>query len=634
MARPPRPAPHEQRVPSRGASRRSQPQLRVWRQWVWLARPLFWVGFSLLATWFLATIWMRWIDLIVDFGREVYLPWRVLAGEHLGRDFVHPYGPLSVYFNAALFGTFGAAIHTLVYANLVICGLTFWLLSRLLRRAFGFIPAALATMFGFFVIGFGHHLYIANYTFAAPYSHEATHGMLLLLLLVAVLARPAPDSRILRHGLVAGIALGLVTLTKSEYVFTAGLLLIAAAIQFGAAGARRDLVRRWSAGIVLGLVGVWLPVWLFFSAFGGPLEALQTTANAVIAPLRFQSYTQGKHILFFLGADQPRENLLHILAGAALGLGSLGLAVACAWLATHRGFTRFSAAAAAVGCAAVAIAAGTFGGWQDSGFALPGLLALGTFFTVLQFRRQDRGQGGLSPRLWLRTLLLVAAMGMLARMALHPKIYHYGFFQALLATTWLCAFLVGEWPRIGRTQPARFILAATSLGLIGAVASVAIHHSLFGYRQRQIPVADGSDRFLAYHRGVSLLTQPWEETRRLIATESKPGDTLLVIPEGLLLNFLTRRVHPLDIMDLLPATLPLHRGEILATVRQNPPNFVVMLTRPDRSELGFDGYGTKGSAGFELVEWVRQNYDVIARTPYDPYAAGVGGIWTYRRKAP
>src|SRR4051812_46502006 len=83
-------------------------------------RPLTWLVIAAIATFMVQTSWMKWIDLLVDSGREFYLPWRVSLGEHLGRDFVHPYGPFSVYFNAGIFAAFGVAIRNIVFANLVI----------------------------------------------------------------------------------------------------------------------------------------------------------------------------------------------------------------------------------------------------------------------------------------------------------------------------------------------------------------------------------------------------------------------------------------------------------------------------------------------------------------------------------
>lgn len=41
--------------------------------------------------------------MIVDFGRELYVPWRLAEGDALFRDVVHFNGPLSPYLNAALF---------------------------------------------------------------------------------------------------------------------------------------------------------------------------------------------------------------------------------------------------------------------------------------------------------------------------------------------------------------------------------------------------------------------------------------------------------------------------------------------------------------------------------------------------
>jgi len=156
-------------------------------------RPAYWALLTLFTLWIVMRSWMRWIDPQIDFGVQLYIPWRITVGEHLGRDFVHPYGPLSSYLNAALFQVFGASIRTLVIANLAVYAAIVVLLHTLLRRAFGFIPAAVATFVGIAVFGFGHYTGVNNYTFAAPYAHEATHGIALLLILVfRQTSRPRP----------------------------------------------------------------------------------------------------------------------------------------------------------------------------------------------------------------------------------------------------------------------------------------------------------------------------------------------------------------------------------------------------------------------------------------------------------
>ncbi len=144
-----------------------------------------WLGLAALAgltLFFLATSWRKWPDPLVDFGRELYVPWRLSHGALLYRDVEDIYGPLSrVHKRRPIravrprpHGAGGrqprgfAAILAAIYI--------------LFRRAWG-AGAALASG-AVFVSGFGfsQFLTIGNYNYAAPYSHEATHGLLVCLL--------------------------------------------------------------------------------------------------------------------------------------------------------------------------------------------------------------------------------------------------------------------------------------------------------------------------------------------------------------------------------------------------------------------------------------------------------------------
>ena len=71
-------------------------------------RPVaFWTGLVVLALLFAAgavLTWRKWPDLIVDFGQQLYIPWRISAGAVLYRDlFYMAGGPLSQYYHALLF---------------------------------------------------------------------------------------------------------------------------------------------------------------------------------------------------------------------------------------------------------------------------------------------------------------------------------------------------------------------------------------------------------------------------------------------------------------------------------------------------------------------------------------------------
>src|SRR5262245_12190700 len=64
-----------------------------------------------------AHTWRTWPDPLIDFGREIYLAWRVSAGDTLYAEVMHYNGPLSVYLNALVFRIFGPGVLTLALAN-------------------------------------------------------------------------------------------------------------------------------------------------------------------------------------------------------------------------------------------------------------------------------------------------------------------------------------------------------------------------------------------------------------------------------------------------------------------------------------------------------------------------------------
>src|SRR5580700_4488478 len=84
-----------------------------WQAFPWLT-PLGWVSLVGIAVFFLGTPWRKWPDPMIDFGRELYLPWRLAHGAVLYRDVDDFFGPLSQYFNSVLFRLFAPGMMVLV----------------------------------------------------------------------------------------------------------------------------------------------------------------------------------------------------------------------------------------------------------------------------------------------------------------------------------------------------------------------------------------------------------------------------------------------------------------------------------------------------------------------------------------
>lgn len=62
--------------------------------WIpWCGPALVSVSFLALSVW----TWRKWPDLLVDFGRELYVPWQLTTGKVLYVDIAYFNGPLSPY---------------------------------------------------------------------------------------------------------------------------------------------------------------------------------------------------------------------------------------------------------------------------------------------------------------------------------------------------------------------------------------------------------------------------------------------------------------------------------------------------------------------------------------------------------
>ena len=109
--------------------------VRRWLEWLALA------SLGLLACYFLSLSWRKWPDPQIDFGRELYIPWRLSLGEVLGRDLEPQYGPLSQYLNAGLFALFGPSLMALVSANLVVYTTILFSAYWILRQGWGVVGA-------------------------------------------------------------------------------------------------------------------------------------------------------------------------------------------------------------------------------------------------------------------------------------------------------------------------------------------------------------------------------------------------------------------------------------------------------------------------------------------------------------
>ncbi|HET9553345.1 MAG TPA: glycosyltransferase family 39 protein [Anaeromyxobacteraceae bacterium] len=559
--------------------------------------------------------WGKWPDVLIDFGHELYIPWQLSLGKVLNRDvMLAATGPLSPYLNALAFLVAGTSLRTLVVLNLaVLAGIT-WLLYVLLRETSDRFSATLAGLFFLTVLAFGQYLGIGNFNYVTPYSHGATHGMLLSLAAIAFLWRHARTGA-LRDLAASSTALGLVFLTKPElFVACAAALGIAGLLLLRDAPDGRTRVR-WALALSLPALGPPLVALALLSLQAGPAVAWRATFGPWLGlgtrlP-RSPFYMNG------LGFDHPASNL----GQAAVWLTGYGLLFGAAALLDRlaRG-PRARWIAAALAAAALAAAAWTWipeAAWFDAARPLPAVAAA---FSVASLVAAWRAQGPCQPAALARVAVSVFALLLLLKMVLNARLYQYGFVLAMPATVLLVAWLGGAAPRLlRRGGGSGVVFRAVAVTVLVYVAAVHLQVDDRYFAQKTVTVGAGADAFLADGRG--------EFVNAILGGLSQaapPGATLAVIPEGVMINFLSRRANPTPYVASLPDALAVYgEGALLDRYQADPPQSVVIVSR-NASEHGATTFGV--DYGVLTLRWLDERYEISATmggSPFDPDAYGM-----------
>jgi hypothetical protein len=564
------------------------------------------VVLALLAAYFLHLSWRKWPDPIVDAGAQWYAIWRVSQGAAPYHDFVWNYGPLSLLCNGLLFHCFGAGMMVLVTANLVVYGAIVALAYLAFRLAWGWLAAFAALAVFISVFSFSILNGVGNYNYATPYTHEATHGILLLLLTAFVMVRWCrKPSRPL--ALLLGLCGGVAAVLKPEIMLAGGILGIAAFLV-----RERQGQRVGAAECALLLAGAALPTlgcaaWL---ARGESWKAaLADSCHAWWLVVVNQREPVLTHQPVFLGLDHPWRNAGLELRAAFHGVVVIAAIWAAGWF-VNRSWSRALRLATAVAALGAVCSIRID---KEAGPCLPGLMAILFGIIAVRLGRELRQNGRAQKRTLMALALVLLAGAMLARMFLRARIDHFGFFQAAFAGMAAAAAMVSEIPRwTGPGLWGRRLAALASLLVLGmGCASFVAQSAVIRSSQTQ-PVAAGRDRFYSFGPAV-------DETGFLVnwAVESlrtlPPRATLLALPGGAMINYLSRRESP------LPDAIS-DEDLYLQQLRRSPPDYVILIAR-DLREFGIAQFGAPGNLGDKVVPWLWENYTLVATPPGRPRSA-------------
>jgi hypothetical protein len=579
----------------------------------------------------LAWSWGAWVDPVVDFGREVYVPWRLAAGERLYADLAYQYGPLSPYLNALPFlfadTWWGLLGFNLLQMAAFLAGLYF-LTTRVASR--GAASAAGLLVAGLFM--FAQLGPLGSFNFVAPYAHAATHGVYL-----AFLALGAVSGYARRPGApwaaVIGLWVGLAFLTKPEGLLGAAL---AGCVGLGAMWWRTRPPRARILGqggaavaasslpplLAFALLAMSMPAEV---AWAGTLGSWAHGQNTALREL-----VGGHFYAIGLGIDDVPGRALTLLAWS-LGCGAvLGACAAASWrLARQDPRARQAAVLAALVIAVLGLLAG--GALREGGGASPlPLLVLAILgLEVVHLRGLEPASAAVDAAV-VRLAWGALALGFLARMLFNARVSDYGFALALPASAYCAAAFTGWLPaRLEAAGRAGGVLrvGAWTLGAVLTLNMLAVTHGWFGAKTERLGVSE-AETLRVDARGRALQGLLEELQPRL-----REDETLLVLPEGVLLNYLLRRRVPTNGVTFVPTTLLLLGGEaqVLEDLRRSPPDLVAYVHR-DTAEYGPDLRYFGRDYGREIDAWVRSSYTPLLQVGATPLQEDAFGVLLWERR--
>ncbi len=584
---------------------------------------------SVLSLLFLAALlasWQRWTQPLLDHGREMNLPARLLAGEQLYTDVQFLYGPFAPYFNALLYRLIGVHLSVLHLSGAVCAALILLMVYWLARQLLGVWAAAVTTGLVLVVCALKS---TANYV--QPYAYAALYGLVFALAsLVALVcwerrrlacggldsnptgavetSHTTHASRRRSQILLAGLFAGLSLIAKPE-------IALAALAAVGAALCLESLTtRRW--------------LWRELFSFAAPMLAVTLVTYAIIlSRVPWRVLHEDNHI-FFVGMPPQLIYFNRHISGLAQWPASLwfsltGLGVFLLWLG----------ACLTLG----ALLARRSSGWQTTFQRGLALLLIGVVWREAAIRYLHVPSdvtpfasavfvlpgliGWLAVRAWRqreefsqtqRLLFILASFSLVAVLRALLNVTTTGpytpFFVPVLIVVYLALLICFAPAALIESDVVRARVRQVAIGLLALlVFGMAVNSTLRLRRLNTFTVSAPRGSF----KTVAEIGEPLQAAIRYAAEHTRPDEYVLALPVATTINFLAERRYPLREEIVHPGFLTSAKEQDAIERLKARRVPLILLTNLDTSEFRDRAFGLDYNQ--ELMRWIEAHYHVVAR---------------------
>jgi hypothetical protein len=235
----------------------------------------------------------------------------------------------------------------------------------------------------------------------------------------------------------------------------------------------------------------------------------------------------------------------------------------------------------------------------------PAPFLLAGFSCYLLVKMARRWKQGIPDRLIIEFVAVGCSLILLFKIVLRARFSHYGFSLAVPAAMLFIVVLLDRLPSLvdrgggyGRSVRAA---AMVFLSLITLAYLVVTAQSI---NERNLSIGEDADRFNFDLSGIGGAV--FNSTLEELASEVRPGETLTVLPEGVMMNYLLRIENPTPFVNFMPPEFIMFGEEqIVGAFAARSPDLILMTNR-GTNEYGYVGFGL--GFGEKLVKWVERNY--------------------------
>jgi len=257
--------------------------------------------------------------------------------------------------------------------------------------------------------------------------------------------------------------------------------------------------------------------------------------------------------------------------------------------------------------------------WVEAMRPLP-LFLLGLVGVELRSLRRARTTEERS-RAVLRGALAILSGALLLKMVLYARVWHYGFVLGMPGTLTLVAALLC-WIPAGSAGRGRASLVFRTGGA-GLLAAVLVGHLALMEDERRaktVRVGHGTDALWADAERGPVMEAARARIEALVPREG----TLAVLPDGVMLGYLTRRRNATPYIIANPADMAMFgEGEMLDAYLASPPDWIALVAC-DTTIYGFPYFGRDYAQAF--AAWIDRGYalaEVIGEPPFTGRGFGV-----------